>query len=308
MELQRAQKMEAVGQLTGGVAHDFNNLLGIIIGNLDMLEDEVTGNGPAMRQCESAIKAALRGSYLTKRLLAFSSHATPETTPRNINHVVSGILNMIEKSLTASIRVETALADDLWLTNINAGELEDALINLAVNARDAMPNGGCLGIRTRNTTLDTDYIADHPSVKPGEYVELSITDNGTGIPEEMLERIYEPFFTTKASGQGTGLGLSMVYGFTQSIGGHMQTQSQPDHGTTVSILLPRSSNIPATDNIAKPDKTTGHRGNETILVVDDEPELALSTKISLNRLGYRVFTAHNASEALKTLDGERRSM
>jgi len=302
-DLQRIQKMEAIGQLTGGVAHDFNNLLGIIIGHLDTLEHEVAGNGPAMRHRESALKAALRGSDLIKRLLTFSSHASPEITPHNINHLITGILNMIERSLTASIKVETVLEDDLWATTVNAGELEDALINLAINARDAMPYGGHLRIETTNITLDQEQTRDHPKLKDGDYVELVISDNGTGIPEEILDRIYEPFFTTKPHGQGTGLGLSMVYGFIQKVNGFIEITSGPSKGTTIRILLPRSTD--ADQETAQLKKATSSSKNETILVVDDEYELALSTKISLNRLGYRVLTANNATEALRLLQHNR---
>ncbi len=298
-DLQRAQKMDAMGQLTGGVAHDFNNLLGIIVANLDMLKAEVAGSGPAMRRCESALSAALRGSDLTKRLLAFSSHAPTEAVLLNINYVINDILEMIEKSLTASIRVETTLAYDLWLTTINPGELEDTLINLAINARDAMPNGGDLCIETTNITLNQNDIEDHYNVATGDYVQLVVSDNGVGIPEDILERVYEPFFSTKPQGQGTGLGLSMVYGFTQSVDGHIKITSVPEQGTKVEILLPRSTTAPDTTITSDQPSSTN---NEIILVVDDEIELALIAKTSLNLIGYRVLTAHNATEALKLLE------
>ncbi len=302
-DLQRIQKMEAIGQLTGGVAHDFNNLLGIIIGNLDILKHEVIGNGPAMRHCESALRAALRGSDLTKRLLTFSSDSPQEATPHNINYLISDILNMIERSLTASIKVETKLEDELWLTTVNAGELEDSLINLTINARDAMPYGGQLNIETTNTTLDQENIRDLPELKAGEYVELIVRDNGSGIPEDILERIYEPFFTTKPQGQGTGLGLSMVHGFIQKVNGHIDITSEPGKGTAVRILLPRSTT--AEQAAAKLAHATSTSKNETILVVDDEYDLALSTKVSLNRLGYKVLTANNATEALRLLQNNQ---
>ncbi len=298
-DLQRAQKMDAVGQLTGGVAHDFNNLLGIIIANLDMLKAEVEGSGPAMRWRESAIKAAMRGSDLTKRLLAFSSHTPMEATPLNINHVINGLLEVIEKSITASIKVETTLADDLWLTTIDPGDLEDTLINLTLNARDAMPHDGSLCIETANVTLNQDYVDSHPNVTAGDYVQLLVSDNGIGIPEDVLERIYEPFFTTKPQGQGTGLGLSMVYGFTQGVNGHIEITSKPGQGTRIEILLPRSS---LTESVTATSEQTSSGNSETILVVDDEEELALIAKTSLNRLGYRVFAAHSATEALKVLE------
>ncbi|MCP4126322.1 MAG: ABC transporter substrate-binding protein [Gammaproteobacteria bacterium] len=298
-DLQRAQKMDAVGQLTSGVAHDFNNLLGIIIANLDMLRAEVEGSGPAMRWRESALKAAMRGSDLTKRLLAFSSHTPMEATPLNINHVVNDLLDVIEKSLTASIKVETTLADDLWLTTIDPGELEDTLINLTLNARDAISNDGPICIETANVTLNQDYVDSRPNITAGDYVQLLVSDNGIGIPEDILERIYEPFFTTKPQGQGTGLGLSMVYGFTQSVNGHIETTSKPGQGTRIEILLPRSS---LTENVTATSEQISSTNNETILVVDDEEELTLIAKTSLNQLGYRVFTAHSATEALKVLE------
>ncbi|MCP3672501.1 MAG: ABC transporter substrate-binding protein [Gammaproteobacteria bacterium] len=298
-DLQRAQKMDAVGQLSGGIAHDFNNLLGIIIANLDILKDEVAGNGLAMRRHESALNAAMRGSDLTKRLLTFSSHTPMEAAPLNINNVVNGILDMIEKSITASIEVETTLADNLWLTTINPGDLEDSLINLVINARDAMPHEGSLHIQTANVTLNQDYADTHQNVKTGDYVQLLVSDNGVGIPKNILERIYEPFFTTKPQGQGTGLGLSMVYGFTQSANGHIEITSKPGQGTRIEILLPRST---VTDNSTTTSEQASSTNNKTILVVDDEKELVLIAKASLNQLGYRVLTAHSATEALKVLE------
>lgn len=299
--LRRAQKMEAIGQLTGGIAHDFNNLLGIIVGNLDLLHDEL-GDSPARQHANSALKAALRGSDLTRRLLAFSRKATPETKPLCVNQIITDMQNLIEKSLTASISVQVALHEDLWLTDINQGEFEDAIINLAVNARDAMPNGGTLYIATRNTVIDESYSKNHTGAEPGEYVLISVRDTGSGINEDIIEKVLDPFFTTKPGSKGSGLGLSMVYGFVKRVRGYINLISKIGMGTTVEIFLPRSehneayiSQGPSTDMIQQ-------GGDETILIVDDEPDLALIAEGILSKYGYRVLKAGTAAEAIAIIE------
>ncbi len=300
--LRRAHKMEALGQLTGGIAHDFNNLLGIIIGNLDLLEDEFSqANNTAKRQLSSALKASLRGSDLTKRLLAFSRRSDPDTSPVNINTVVDGMRNMIEKSLTASISVETILYNDLWQTDINSGELEDAIVNMAINSRDAMPKGGRFIIETENIITDDTFIEKHPDITPGEYVLLTVSDTGRGVPDEVKDRIFEPFFTTKPTGEGTGLGIPMIYGFVKRSHGHIILYSEPEIGTTFKIFLPHSTRKSEPVVISHPQNEASLYGHETILIVDDEQDLAMIAEDVLNKLGYKVCRAGNANEALKLL-------
>lgn len=299
--LRRAQKMEAIGQLTGGIAHDFNNLLGIIVGNLDLLNDELE-DGSLKQHAQSALKAALRGSDLTRRLLAFSRKSTPETKPLCVNQVITDMQNLIEKSLTASINVKVTLDDSLWLTDINQGELEDAIINLAVNARDAMPNGGELCIETSNHVLDKSYTQTHTGAETGSYVLISVHDTGSGIDQEVIEKVLDPFFTTKPGSKGSGLGLSMVYGFVKRVRGYLNISSEPGNGTTVEIFLPRSDKD---SYIERPDinsEIIQQGGYETILIVDDEPDLALIAESTLSRYGYRVLNASTANEAIKILD------
>ena len=301
--LRRAHKMEAMGQLTGGIAHDFNNLLGIIIGNLDLLEDEFPdADHTAKRHLASALKASLRGSDLTKRLLAFSRRSDPDTSTININQVIDGMRNMIEKSLTASISVETILSDNLWQTNINPGELEDAIVNMAINSRDAMPKGGRFLIETENIITDDTFIEKNPDITPGEYVLLTVSDTGRGIPNEIKDRIFEPFFTTKPTGEGTGLGIPMIYGFVKRSSGHIILYSEQGTGTTFKILLPHSDRKSKPDSVNHPQNEINLRGNETILIVDDEQDLAMIAEDVLSKLGYKVFRAGNATEALKLLN------
>ena len=299
--LRRAQKMEAIGQLTGGIAHDFNNLLGIIVGNLDLLKDELE-DGPAKQHTKSALKAALRGSDLTRRLLAFSRKSTPETRPLCVNQVITDMQNLIEKSLTASIRVKVTLGDSLWFTDINQGELEDAIINLAVNARDAMPNGGELTIETSNRLLDDVYAKSHAGAEAGSYVLISVHDTGSGIGKDVIEKVLDPFFTTKPGSKGSGLGLSMVYGFVKRVRGYINISSELGEGTTVEIFLPRSDKNSCTEEPGTNTEIVQQGGYETILVVDDEPELALIAESTLSRYGYSVLNASTASEAIKILD------
>ncbi len=299
--LRRAQKMEAIGQLTGGIAHDFNNLLGIIVGNLDLLQDELD-DGSAKQHTKSALKAALRGSDLTRRLLSFSRKATPETKPLCINQVITDMQNLIEKSLTASISVHVSLNKDLWMTDINQGELEDAIINLAVNARDAMPDGGKLFITTSNSTIDEQYTKQHTGAEVGEYVLVSVRDTGSGINEDIIEKVLDPFFTTKPGSKGSGLGLSMVYGFVKRVRGYINLISKPNTGTTVEIFLPRSNQNSSCMDQNTSSEVIQQGGDETILVVDDEPDLALIAEGTLSKYGYHVLKAGTAAEAIDVLN------
>jgi PAS domain S-box-containing protein len=299
--LRRAQKMEAVGQLTGGIAHDFNNLLGIMLGNLDFLQRLVADDEKASKRVQTTTKAALRATDLTKQLLGFSRRESKNITATDLNQVIRGMKNLIARSVTPEVEVEVQLAEGLWLTEIDRGDLQDALLNLVLNARDAMPNGGKLTIETANRVLDAIYEEQNPIADQGDYVQLAVSDNGSGIPAEALEHIFEPFFTTKPEGKGTGLGMSMVYGFTQRSKGYIKAYSEPGIGTTVRLYLPRSGDQ-VQESTRPTDKKTGlPRGNEVILIVDDEADLLELAKDHLETLGYHTIVAENGKQALQKL-------
>ncbi len=299
--LRHAQKMEAIGQLTGGIAHDFNNLLGIMIGNLDLLEYQVSDNEEASKRVQTMITTALRAADLTRQLLGFSRRETKNIASTDVNRLLQGIGGLIVRSVTPEVELEFQLADALWLIDTDHGDLEDALLNLVINARDAMPNGGKLTIETCNRVLDAIYEAQNPIVAQGDYVELAVSDNGTGIPAEMLGHIYEPFFTTKSEGEGTGLGLSMVYGFVRRANGYIKAYSEVGIGTTFHIYLPRSEHqvLPTPPRGTGKEKFPG--GDETILVVDDEVDLLALARDSLEALGYRTIGAETGEDALRKL-------
>jgi PAS domain S-box-containing protein len=300
--LRRTQKMEAIGRLTGGISHDFNNLLSIIIGNLDILRDGFALQEAARAKVESALKAALRGAKLTKRLLAASRQLPTAQKVSNINGVVQSMQDILARALTSEIAIETHLAPDLWLAEIDAGDLEDTVLNLAINARDAMPKGGRFAIETSNRVLDAEYAKRNPGVVPGEYVLLAVSDSGVGMSKATLDRVFEPFFTTKPAGQGTGLGLSMVYGFVKRSRGHIAIYSEVGYGTTVRIYLPRSAGSVSRTTVVFNDEEPLPRGTETILVVDDEADLRKLAVDYLADLGYRTLAAENAARALEVLD------
>ena len=315
--LRQAQKMEAVGQLTGGIAHDFNNLLTIIIGNLDTIKRRIAnaanpGNvtelvGRLAKPIDSALQGAKSAAQLTHRLLVFSRRQALEPNCLDVNRLVSGMLDILRRSLGAEISIETILGAGVWPTFADAHQLENALLNLALNAKDAMPNGGCLTIETANTYLDEAYVRQFGDVNAGQYVILCVTDTGTGIPREILDRVYEPFFTTKAASEGSGLGLAMVHGFVKQSGGHMRIYSEEGEGTTVKIYLPRligAAEVNATP-VAKPSDVSPiprGRPGETILVVEDNDRVRDYAKEVLEDLGYLVLEAGDASEALAMLD------
>lgn len=299
--LRRTQKMDVVGQLAGGVAHDFNNLLAIMIGNLDLAAEDISEGSEAADQIEKALKAATKATNLTSKLLAFSRQSLQPSSPLNINAVIGNVIDLTAKSLTAEITVKTDLVEDLWLCDIDPGDLEDALINLSLNARDAMPDGGQLLIQTQNIELGEVYCSQHSNVVPGDYAMLSVGDTGTGIPEHIVPRIFDPFFTTKDTGKGTGLGLAMVYAFVKRSGGHIDLQTAEGHGTTFKIFLPKSDSAELdTNEPATPDTSPG--GSETILVIDDEIELLQMVATTLRRAGYTVLSATNATEGLALLE------
>lgn len=295
--LRRGQRMEVVGQLTGGIAHDFNNLLGIVVGNLDLLSGQI-GDPAGQRRLQTALKAALRGADLTRRLLSFARGKPGTAVPADVNAVVRGMDEMLRRSLTVAIEVELVLAEPLWLTEIDTGDLEDALLNLALNARDAMPQGGRLTIETANVELDADYAVLNPGLAPGDYVLITMSDTGIGMAKETLERAFEPFFTTKSESKGSGLGLSTVYGFARRSRGNVKLYSEPGHGTTVRLYLPRGADLTAQPGPAKDAEAPLPGGHETILVVDDEDDLRTVAIDFLRALGYRALAARNGAEAL----------
>ncbi len=299
--LRRSQKLDAIGQLTGGIAHDFNNLLGIITGNLELLERTVQGSETGKKRVETALRSARRGADLTRRLLSFSRQ-DPKAQAKSItdiNESISGMQDMVQRSLTRMIEVQTLLTPDVWPSDINRGEFEDCLLNLCINARDAMPNGGTLSIETANLVVDAEMQRADPNLLPGQYVLVSVSDTGTGIPKEIVDRIFEPFFTTKERGKGTGLGLAMVYGFAKRSGGHIRVYSELGIGTTFRLYLPRADTevVTSTDVLAEALPT----GSEHVLVVDDEPHLAEIASSFLSDLGYRVSLSTDSTEALAIL-------
>ncbi|MDR3630432.1 MAG: PAS domain S-box protein [Desulfocapsaceae bacterium] len=302
--LQRSLKMDAVGHVVGGIAHDFNNILGIIIGNLDFIQRFGSVDPMSLKRLEAVSKASERGSTLTRQLLDFSSHQARDCQPTNINTVLQGMDNLIARSVTPEVEVMTDLAADLWTTVIDSGDFEDVVLNLIINARDAMVQGGRLHISTSNAILDEYYTMMNPGMEPGGYVHLAVSDTGDGMPSEVLEHIFEPFYTTKPHGKGTGLGLSMVYAFAQRSKGGIQVYSEPGTGTSVHVYLPRSlEELPGRTGSpdAKPGLPGLPGGQETILIVDDEVDLLALAADMLKILGYTTLTAGNGKEAMALL-------
>jgi nitrogen-specific signal transduction histidine kinase/ActR/RegA family two-component response regulator len=305
--LRQSQKMEAVGQLTGGVAHDFNNLLQIIIGNLETLQRTVPeSSGRMHRAVQSAMNGARRAASLTRRLLAFSRRQPLDPKPIDVNVLVTGMSELLHRSLGETIETETVRAAGLWRVEADANELESTILNLAVNARDAMQTGGRLTIETANTYIDEAYAAGQAEVTPGQYVAISISDTGEGMDADTMARAFEPFFTTKPVGRGTGLGLSQVYGFVKQSGGHVKLYSEPGQGTTVRIYLPRWD---GDLEVVEPQHDTpipeGER-EETILVVEDDDDVRAFSVESLRELGYRVVEAHDGAAALRLIERQPR--
>ncbi len=300
--LLQAQKMEAIGQLTGGIAHDFNNLLGVVLGNLQLLERGVDDNPNLARKVHTAMRAAMRGADLTRRLLALARRQILDPNVVDLNRQLTGLADLMQRTLGESIEVRMVQAHDLWYTRVDAGQFENAILNLAINARDALPNGGRLTVKTQNVRLDSKFTRANPQMEPGEYVSVSVTDNGVGIEPEVLSRVFEPFFTTKESGKGSGLGLAMVHGFAEQAGGIATITSELGRGTTVQILLPRCRDEQSVreDTIITRIAPTGH---ETILVVEDDADLRDTVVTALTQFGYRALAAPNADRALSILNG-----
>lgn len=300
--LRSSQKMDAVGQLTGGIAHDFNNILGIITGNLELLKMGLNNQPDEQEKIERALSGARRGAQLIRKLLNFSRQDNRGQELTQINPFIENMRELIAKSITAIIQVETLLADDLWSVEIDPGDLEDAILNLSLNARDAMPGGGLLVIETANKHLDANYAKQHPNAQEGDYVMVSVSDTGAGIGKEARKKIFDPFFSTKELGKGTGLGLSMVYGFVQRSGGHIQLYSEEGKGSTFHIYLPRAAvEHGKQDEQRDEEQSELPRGDEKILIVDDEKQLSEVAESYLQQLGYQTLVANNGKEALDTL-------
>ncbi len=299
-QLRQSQKMEVVGQLTGGVAHDFNNLLTIIMGSLELLQRGLAGADPrTIRRADSAMDAAKRAATLTHRLLAFSRRQPLEPKSLDANRLLAGMSDMLHRTLGETVAVEIIGAAGLWPALADANQLENAVLNLAVNARDAMPGGGHLSIETQNTYLDDGYAAAHVDVEAGQYVMIAVTDTGQGMSREIQAKVFEPFFTTKPQGQGTGLGLAQVYGFIKQSGGHISVYSEPGEGTCVKLYLPRLRGAAPAGEPEHELVLEEHPGNgERVLVVEDEAGVRNFTAEVLAELGYEVLTASDASSAL----------
>ncbi len=303
--LRQAQKMEAVGQLTGGLAHDFNNILAGIGGSLEMMQARLAeGKVDELgRYIAGAVAATKRAAALTQRLLAFSRRQTLDPKPLNVNALVDSMLELISRSVGPEIKVQTSKDDALWPTFVDAGQLENALLNLCINARDAMPNGGKLTIETANRWMD-EQTARINDLEAGHYVVLCVSDTGTGMTQDIIDRAFDPFYTTKPIGQGTGLGLSMVYGFAGQSGGAARIHSEHGKGTMVCLYLPRHADEPVVGEVTPEpvEESASVRGAETILVVDDEPLVRMLAVEELEDLGYTVLEAGDAASALKILD------
>jgi PAS domain S-box-containing protein len=295
-----AQKMEAVGQLTGGIAHDFNNLLLVISGNLELLEPHLE-RGESKALLKEAQDAALLGSKLTDQLLTFARRRHTDAHVIQLNDLVVGITDMLRRTLGEHITLSTSLAHDVWLTRADAGQFQSAIVNMAVNARDAMLQGGKLVVETRNIVFDADHVDFHSELEAGEYVQLSISDTGVGMPPEVLNRVFEPFFTTKDKGRGTGLGLAMVYGFVKQLGGHVTVYSEPGHGTTINLYFPRADAPSPSAASARIERATDLHPRETILVVEDDERVRQLTIRRLKAIGYQVLEASDGPKALEIL-------
>jgi signal transduction histidine kinase/ActR/RegA family two-component response regulator len=300
------QRLEAVGQLTGGIAHDFNNMLAIMMGNLDLAQRRIAkGNPDVGRFVDNAMEGARRGAALTKQLLAFGRRQALRPANVDVNALVRGMSELLRRSLGPGVEIETVLAGGLWRTYADATQLESAIVNLAVNARDAMPGGGKLTVETMNAHIDDAYAASNPDASPGQYVVVAVSDTGTGMPPDVLERAFEPFYTTKGVGDGSGLGLSQIYGYLKQSGGHAKIYSEVGRGSTVKLYFPRrmagGETVQETQAEEPPELAAG-RIEETVLVVEDEPGVRSTAVEALRELGYTVLEAEDGPAALRVLE------
>ena len=305
--LRQSQKIEAVGQLTGGIAHDFNNILTVIAGNVEhakLLTDRLGDGAKALsRPLDNALKGVMRAASLTQRLLAFARRQPLLNQAVNLNEQVLGMQELLQRALGELVHLEIAVAPDVWCVEVDPGQLEASILNLAVNARDAMPDGGTLLLETGTGVLDEDFAEQNPDVPPGQYAVLRVRDNGQGMSAETMARVFEPFFTTKEVGRGTGLGLSMVYGFVKQSGGHVQLDSTPGTGTVITMLFPRSDLPLPGPRLAEDTGYAEYEAqDETILVAEDNDDVRAYTVEALRQLGYRVLEAHDGPSAIRLLD------
>src|SRR5256714_7449246 len=299
-QLAQAQRIEAIGQLTGGIAHDFNNLLTSILLNADVLAGVLDDR---LRPLAEAVRmAAERGADLTRRLLVFGRRQMLEPRPTDLKELLTGMEALMHRTLGEHIEIRWQHGTDLWSATVDPGQLENAVLNLAVNARDAMPNGGQLTIETANVEFDTEQAAAYPEIKAGQFVMIAVGDTGSGMPADVVARAFEPFFTTKDVGKGTGLGLSMVYGFVKQSGGHARIYSEVGIGTVVRIYLPRSGAARRAASLAPTTAAELPRGSETILFVEDDPMVREHTGRQIVGLGYAVLAAENGAEALALVE------
>jgi PAS domain S-box-containing protein len=301
-QLRQSQKMESVGQLTGGVAHDFNNMLAVITGTIDILAEAVSDRPQLAAIAKLISEAADRGAELTGHLLAFARKQPLQPREIDANALMIESEKLLRRTLGEQVEIELRLETDVWPALIDPTQLTTALLNLAVNARDAMPDGGKLTLETKNVVLDQSYARANAEVQAGDYVLIAVSDTGGGIPEAIRQKIFEPFFTTKEVGRGTGLGLSMVYGFVKQSGGHIKVYSEEGHGTTFKLYLPRASAL-ADDIVEVLHEPAIESGTETILVVEDDALVRGSVITQLQNLGYKTLAAANAAEALAIADG-----
>ncbi|HEU4654274.1 MAG TPA: PAS domain S-box protein [Steroidobacteraceae bacterium] len=301
-QLNQSQKMEAIGQLTGGVAHDFNNLLTVVLGNLETIQrHSPESDERTKRAIDQAMRGAQRAATLTQQLLAFARRQPLDPKPTDVNRLIRGLSELIRRTLSENIQIETHLAADLWRVEADPHQLENALLNLAVNARDAMPKGGTLIVETQNATIDRGSLP-FADFEPGDYVAISVIDTGTGMSAEVMAHAFDPFFTTKPIGQGTGLGLSQVFGFVRQSGGHIKLYSEVDQGTTVKIYLPRLARESDKSEPEAPLVVPGARDHETILVVEDDEDVRSYSAGSLRDLGFTVLEANDGPSALRMLE------
>lgn len=308
-QLAVSQKMEAVGQLSGGIAHDFNNLLMIVLGNLETAKRhaaQLTGAGALQRVLNNATRGAQRAAALTSRLLAFSRRQALDPKPMDVSKYLAGSVEFLQRALGETIEIEAVASAGIWKIEVDANHLESALVNLAINARDAMPNGGKLTIEAANAHVDEEYARAMPELVPGRYVAISVTDTGAGMPREVVDRAFEPFFTTKEAGHGTGLGLSQVYGFVRQSGGHVRIYSEVGQGTTIKMYFPRLNAADDEMTAAVEEPVAEAETSETILVVEDDTDVRTYLAEVLRNLNYRVITAQTAQAALTVLLQEDR--
>jgi len=298
-QLRQAQKMEVIGRLAGGVAHDFNNILTVILGHSDLLLKAMAVREPLRQHVEELRAAGQRAAALTRQLLAFSRKQTLQPQVLNLNDLIANLSKMLRRLIGEDILLTTTFDPALGQVKVDPGQIEQVITNLAVNARDAMPEGGTLTLQTANAELDAAYASQHLEVTPGRYVLLSVTDTGTGMSEEVQAHLFEPFFTTKGVGKGTGLGLATVFGIVKQSGGHITVHSELGHGTTFNIYLPRTEEAAAAEAVPAQAPVELPRGTETILLVEDERQVRHLAQAALERCGYSVLAAANGTEALQ---------